>query len=77
MSDYEVTLVNDNSEFAFREVSIELLLTQPAASVRFPALDRTKGGVIDNLGLQAGVLRPIQGPRRKSVLSPLYHKPEI
>ena len=44
MSDYEVTLVNDNSEFAFWEEYFELLLTKAASSVRFLALDRIKEG---------------------------------
>lgn len=37
MSDYEVTLVNDNSKPAAQDSSFELLLTQLASSVRFPA----------------------------------------
>ena len=68
MSDYEVTLVNDNSTFAFYEVYIDLLLIQAAFSVCFHTFDGTQGGVIDNPGYRQEFYVRFKGPEESQSL---------
>jgi hypothetical protein len=69
MSDYEVTLVNDNSKsVGYLICSVVYELTN-ARSVRDLLSHAFLVSLVHpccvNLSLQAGVLRPVQGPRRE------------
>jgi hypothetical protein len=67
MSDYEVTLVNDNSESNFPRAVLASCLTDRLQCKRIESNETPSPDLPAHTSQQAGVLHQVQGPNRESV----------